>query len=45
MTTATCRRCGKAVRWVAQRHAWVHVTRGADHGPVPDRRAEVMPPT
>ncbi len=30
---AICLDCGARVRWVAERFAWLHVERGADHAP------------
>ena len=29
----TCADCGGRLRWVADRYAWLHVTRGVDHAP------------
>ena len=29
----TCADCGGRLRWIAERYAWTHVTRGADHAP------------
>ena len=31
----TCATCGGRLRWVEQRFAWVHASKGADHAPRP----------
>lgn len=36
-----CALCGLAIRWVATRWAWVHVTRGQGHAPVPISEREL----
>ena len=28
-----CIDCGGRIRWIAERFAWVHVEKGADHAP------------
>lgn len=31
----TCAECGGRLRWVADRFAWQHTVKGADHAPRP----------
>ena len=31
----TCADCGERLRYIAERWAWVHTTKGVDHAPRP----------
>jgi len=35
MRTATCRTCGKQVRYLPSKFVWQHTSKGADHAPIP----------